>query len=52
MESFTVVFENAEYSAMYRVTYVGGCVRYELLPGTLAHKARTGPVSEARVEIL
>lgn len=52
MQSFIVVFENAEYSAIYRVTFVGGCVRYELLPGTLAHKTRIGLVSEPRVEIL
>ena len=52
METFTVVFENAEYSAMYRVTVAGGCVKYELLPGTLSHKTVIGRASEAEVESL
>lgn len=52
MESFTVLFENAEFSAMYRLTVIDGRVKYELLPGTLAYKTGVAHAHGPKPEIL
>jgi hypothetical protein len=52
METFTVVYENADYSAMYRVTVSDGRVRYQLLPGTLVRKTLVHVFGDSEPEIL
>ena len=52
METFTVVYENAEYSAMYRVTVSNGRVKYQLLPGTLSRKTLVHAAGDSQLEIL
>ena len=52
METFTVVYENEEYSAMYRVTVNDGHVKYQLLPGTLFRKTLVNVFSDSQPEIL
>lgn len=52
METFTVVYENEEYSAMYRVTVSDGRIKYQLLPGTLFRKTFVSVFGDSQTEIL